>query len=463
MRKKILLIISGLLFLTISLQAQIMPPFHHFLPQRNIINFQGRLLENGTPVTANKNMIFSIWTAKTGGTNLWEEKWDNTIPIPTQQVVVTNGIFNVQLGTINDLYASVFPWVGHDLINLRWIQIQVEGELLGERQPITAVPNAFNAENAVNADLLDGLDANSFITTYDASSFITAGTDSGRSGISNDLYEGTIKLTDKYVKRAGDWLTGEITIQDGNITNPVMPAVRLKPSGINGNPTGAGLDVIMDEYTKFYTVWGEKLHLESWSGFDYICSNTSKQGTKFSVDEDGHVSCNAITIRNLIQWAAVKVFYVADLFQNNGENTLSPGDLVKLSTSGVMGYTAVENSVPIISVELSDTAEDQMIIGVVAGKIDMSEDFKSATNYQVKQDVEINKGEYLTVVTLGAFSFCKVDASSAPIKVGDLLTSSSNPGYAMKAVNPKLGTIIGKALESASSGTKVISVMVQAR
>ena len=87
-----------------------MPPLVHFIPQRNIINFQGRLLENGTTVTANKNMIFSIWTAKTGGTNLWEEKWDNTIPIPTQQVVVTNGIFNVQLGTFNDLYASVFPW-----------------------------------------------------------------------------------------------------------------------------------------------------------------------------------------------------------------------------------------------------------------------------------------------------------------------------------------------------------------
>src|SRR5262249_53947864 len=44
---------------------------------------------------------------------------------------------------------------------------------------------------------------------------------------------------------------------------------------------------------------------------------------------------------------------------------------------------------------------------------------------------------------------CKVDATFAPVKVGDLLTTSSTTGHAMKATNPMLafGAVIGKALE----------------
>jgi hypothetical protein len=45
---------------------------------------------------------------------------------------------------------------------------------------------------------------------------------------------------------------------------------------------------------------------------------------------------------------------------------------------------------------------------------------------------------------------CKVDATQAPINVGDLLTTSPTAGHAMKADNPEkaFGTVIGKALSS---------------
>jgi hypothetical protein len=69
-------------------------------------------------------------------------------------------------------------------------------------------------------------------------------------------------------------------------------------------------------------------------------------------------------------------------------------------------------------------------------------------------------GVELFVVTLGTFAHCKVDATEAPIRVGDLLTSSANPGHARKAAAPKLGTIIGKALEPLDTGTGYISVFV---
>jgi len=55
---------------------------------------------------------------------------------------------------------------------------------------------------------------------------------------------------------------------------------------------------------------------------------------------------------------------------------------------------------------------------------------------------------------------CKVSAENGSIKPGDLLVTSSTPGYAMKDENPKPGTIVGKALQALESGSGVIKIMV---
>jgi hypothetical protein len=56
----------------------------------------------------------------------------------------------------------------------------------------------------------------------------------------------------------------------------------------------------------------------------------------------------------------------------------------------------------------------------------------------------------------------KVIAENGSIKRGDLLVTSSTPGYAMKGTDRKrmLGAVIGKALGSIDSGTGVIEVVV---
>ncbi len=56
----------------------------------------------------------------------------------------------------------------------------------------------------------------------------------------------------------------------------------------------------------------------------------------------------------------------------------------------------------------------------------------------------------------------KVDASYAAVKLGDLLTSSVTPGYAMKASDPEKsrGAVIGKALEPLKSGQGKILMLV---
>jgi hypothetical protein len=56
----------------------------------------------------------------------------------------------------------------------------------------------------------------------------------------------------------------------------------------------------------------------------------------------------------------------------------------------------------------------------------------------------------------------KVSAENGPIKVGDLLVTSSTMGYAMKGTDRSqmLGAVVGKALGSLDSGTGVIEVLV---
>jgi hypothetical protein len=83
----------------------------------------------------------------------------------------------------------------------------------------------------------------------------------------------------------------------------------------------------------------------------------------------------------------------------------------------------------------STTSNDTRLAGVVT------------TNpaYTMNQDQKGIK----TCIALVGRTPCKVIGK---VKKGDLLTTSNTPGYAIKALDPKLGSIIGKALEDKNTG-----------
>lgn len=58
--------------------------------------------------------------------------------------------------------------------------------------------------------------------------------------------------------------------------------------------------------------------------------------------------------------------------------------------------------------------------------------------------------------------YCRVDASPAPIRVGDLLTTAERSGCAMRALDPvrAFGAVIGKALRPLHSGQNLIPILV---
>jgi hypothetical protein len=57
---------------------------------------------------------------------------------------------------------------------------------------------------------------------------------------------------------------------------------------------------------------------------------------------------------------------------------------------------------------------------------------------------------------------CKVSAENGAVKAGDLLVTSSTPGYAMKGTDRQrmLGAVVGKALEPLADGKGMIQVLV---
>jgi hypothetical protein len=59
--------------------------------------------------------------------------------------------------------------------------------------------------------------------------------------------------------------------------------------------------------------------------------------------------------------------------------------------------------------------------------------------------------------------YCMVDATDVPVEIGDLLTTSSVPGHAMKVTDPlkSFGTVIGKALQPLDGGRGLVPILVR--
>ncbi len=93
----------------------------------------------------------------------WYSQMVTTLWSETQAVEVTDGLYSVRLGASNPLDASVLESGG------AFLEVNVEGQRLTPRQPLTSVPYAMIAgkvidgsSSGLDADLLDGLDSTAF-------------------------------------------------------------------------------------------------------------------------------------------------------------------------------------------------------------------------------------------------------------------------------------------------------------
>ncbi len=112
------------------------------------ISFQGKVVNtNGTNVTnGNYDFVFSIYTVATAGTAIWTETRTTS-----NQVAVTDGVFQVNLGSVTALPGSVD--FNTDNIYLG-INFNNNGEMTPRIQ-FTAVPQAFNALKVAGLTVTD--------------------------------------------------------------------------------------------------------------------------------------------------------------------------------------------------------------------------------------------------------------------------------------------------------------------
>jgi hypothetical protein len=101
----------------------------------------------------------------------------------------------------------------------------------------------------------------------------------------------------------------------------------------------------------------------------------------------------------------------------------------------------------------SHQAYDKRVAGVISG----------AGSYRpgIVLDKQGSETKRLPIGLLGKV-YCKVEAQSSPIEVGDLLTTSCTPGHAMKASDPlkAFGAVIGKALRPLTEGHGLIPILI---
>ena len=132
---------------------------------------------------------------------------------------------------------------------------------------------------------------------------------------------------------------------------------------------------------------------------------------------------------------------------NNGQ-VINGADLAEM-------YQSTEKLVPgdVVSI---DTTRDNAIV-----KTKVAEDPLVAGVISTEPGVLMNQNEKGYKLALVGKVPTKVCNEGGAIKRGDLLVSASIPGYAKKAGdNPKVGTVIGKALENLDSQKGTILVLV---
>jgi hypothetical protein len=98
------------------------------------ITLAARLTHEGVPVDGTVDLRLSLFAVDTGGTSLWSEDHAG--------VVATAGLANLALGETQPLDTVIFDG------SARWLEIEVDGQRLSPRLPITSVPYALRAERA---------------------------------------------------------------------------------------------------------------------------------------------------------------------------------------------------------------------------------------------------------------------------------------------------------------------------
>jgi hypothetical protein len=216
------------------------------LAQTNVITYQGRLTEGGSPADGLFDIQFKLFDTQAVGTGAQQG-----VTVTHSSVQVTNGTFTVQL----DFFLPVFDGSARYLeVSIRPTGSSGAYSVMGPRQAITSTPYAVRsqsaafADTAVNAIQLGGQLASGFIQNSTAPQAGTNFNISGSGTVAGTLTAGTV--TGGVVNAATQYNLGGLRMlaANGPFTDILGNSLAVSNSflgedaGVNTMPAASTLD-----------------------------------------------------------------------------------------------------------------------------------------------------------------------------------------------------------------------------
>ena len=178
---------------------------------------------------------------------------------------------------------------------------------------------------------------------------------------------------------------------------------------------------------------------ELFGGLDFVIRSViqGKGETKFIIRPSGKVEVlGSISATGDVQLVGADC---AEEFNVDVNQALEPGTVMVIGNEDHL--------------QSCTKAYDKRVAGVLSG----AGDFKPGIVLDKQSSTELRKPLALTGKV-----FCKVDAQYGAIEVGDLLTTSLTPGFAMKVLDPlkAFGAVIGKALRPLKEGQGLVPILI---
>lgn len=389
--------------------------------------YQGRLNDGGSPANGEYDLRFMLYNAASSGTQVGSM-------VAKENTAVTDGLFTVQLDFGSDIFTGEARYLE---IGVRPGASGANFTTLSPRQALTPAPYALSlgpgakvVGQQVGGDVVrventasSGTGLVGAATSTSGSNFGLRGLTDSSSGIGVFGWAGASSGTTYGVKgysKSGHGVYGETLGDWSNYSGVYGKSFYDHANGVNGENTAGGYGVRGESNT------GVGVAAKSATGNIIEAWDTAPSSNRrWYVNNAGHV-------------------YADGTFHSGGADVaemlpaadgLEPGDVLVIGSDGQLHH--------------SSSPYDASVVGV----------YSTNPGFIGGSDEELENSGKVPLAIVGIVPV-KASAENGPIGPGDLLTTSSTPGHAMRSGRFVGGSIIGKALEPLGEGTGVIKMLV---
>lgn len=425
---------------------------------RTSFTYQGWLTSAGSPTTSTVSVDFRLFDDEVAGTQI-----GSTV---TRSVTPADGVFSESL----DFGAAAFA-----ANQALWLEIEVEGEVLG-RQALEAAPFALNTRGISvdqNGHVGIGTNATNYaLTTFGGALIDGIGPHSTRFSSNGQArfevgipeapgnYSTSADIGDAVIRTIQS--SGKIHLQNGS-GSAGMTISNNNFVGIGTASPERRLDVRGSVRVGDGTTNSQDIDFFSRDGEWQVGSNspTGSGGTDNNIFYiyDSSSSAYALTVMKGSNRVGIGTISPASMLDVNGAVTIRGGADIVEGFDSACGTVIEPGTLMVIDPEHpgklmpSSQGYDAKVAGIVSGANGVNPGIKLGQDGTMDGDIP---------VAMTGRVYVKASAENGAIRPGDRLTSASLVGHAMKATDRDRadGAVIGKAMTGLDDGTGMVLVLV---